>query len=352
MKGKAFIPLALGLGMGLVAVKLLVDTLQKAKGSTEEKQTVTVVRATQDIGGFEEIAAELVDTVETADNALVPTHERITSLDDVVGRVTAKMIPAGTPVLKSMLAAPGTTPGMVGKIPKGYRAFSVKIDEVSGVAYQLKPGDWVDVIALMDVDTGGQGRGKKETISKTILENVQLAAMGRATTGAPGDSTASTVKPAKSATLLVPKEEIPKLHLWQTRGKLTLAMRGDDRETTEEAAVAYESEMFGGKRVEPVVPTKPTRVAQIATPPPQLQLPHSVTVYRGSAEGKPTQVQQIIFEHPHSRNVVELRGGPVGHAEKAGRRSPPRTRAPAADADRTDEPQSQEESEFDDAEVE
>jgi Flp pilus assembly protein CpaB len=203
---------------------------------------------------------------------------------------------------------------MVGRIPVGFRAVSVKIDEVTGVAYQLKPGSWVDVIVVMDVITG-TGRGSKETIAKVILQHVKVAAIGRLTSG-PADGRGSKMKPAKSVTLLVLERDVPKLHLAATRGKVTLAMRGDDENTTDLPGIARESEVFnvfGDKKT----PESNAQVAVATTRPkrapftqPVRNEPHRVVVYHGTPGG-PSTVEQIIFENVRSRNVVELGRGPV-----------------------------------------
>ncbi|MBI4718719.1 MAG: hypothetical protein HY763_13005, partial [Planctomycetes bacterium] len=104
MKGKAIIPLALGLAVGLLAVKLLVDFVKKAQASGSERQTVSVVRAKQDIAELQEITTELVEVVETTENQFLPAADRISKLEEVVGRVAAKAIPQKLPVLKSLLA--------------------------------------------------------------------------------------------------------------------------------------------------------------------------------------------------------------------------------------------------------
>ena len=98
MKGRAIIPLVLGLCVGLVAVKFLVDAVQNARGSTTQ-ETVDVVRARVDIGSYQLITAELVEIVETTDASLAPALQRLSTLEDVVGKVTAKAIPQSAPVL-------------------------------------------------------------------------------------------------------------------------------------------------------------------------------------------------------------------------------------------------------------
>ena len=341
MKRKAVIPLLLGLGVGLVTVKFLVNTIRTAQASNRSADTVAVVRAKEDINAYDPITAEKVEVVSTTDNLLAPANGRIGSLDELKDRVAAKAIPAGAAVLKGMLAPPGTPPGLQGRIPTGYRAVSVKIDEVSGVAYQIKPGDWVDVIVVMDIDTGM--RGKKETIAEVILQHVQVAAIGHTTNAPETEESPTKVKPAKSATLLVPEEEAPKLHLAGTRGKITLAMRGEDTQTTLHAASASEGDLFGGPRgphrTGPGTVDnrrspgfmgalfggfsggKPGSGSEQGLEPPKAQQapgvrlaagpqPHMVLVRHGSTvKDKPATVEQITFEDANSSKIIETAKG-------------------------------------------
>lgn len=326
MKRKAIIPLLLGLGVGLFTVKLAVDAIRKAQAASRSTQTVKAVRATQDINAYEEINATMVEVVETADSLFAPTRERIETIDEVVGRVAAKAIPERAPVLRAMLAPEGTPPGMVGRIPPGYRAVSVRIDEVTGVAYQIKPGDWVDVIVVMDIDS--RTRGRKETIAEVILQHVQVAAIGHATTQQPS-SGGTKVKPAKSATLFVREEDVPKLHLAATRGKVTLAMRGADPEITDSRRPsANMGDVIAALR-EPApspgtVPSWMQAMGKLleqqggqpkrrpADQPVEVEPepPHTVTVYRGApGGGTPGAVERITFENGDSTNIIEVAQG-------------------------------------------
>jgi len=330
MKGKAIVPLVLGLCVGLVAVKFLVDAVQKARGSTAKAEAVKVVRARIDIDSYMKITEEAVELVETSDDTFAPAQERFTSLEEVLGQVTSKSIPQHSPILKSMIAPEGTPAGMRGMVKEGFRAVSVRIDEVTGVAYQIKPGDWVDVIVVMDVDTG-QGRRGKETVAEVILQRVQVAAIGQATTGPPSSQEGrSNVKPAKSATLLVAEDDVPKLHLAGTRGKLTLAMRGDGDTTTDNGAFALESKVFnfsgsgktpgeqngekssGGllaaflaQAANPVTPQH--YVAPKPPPQPEKEPECGVTVV--TAKGGAVEVSQTVFESAESRTVVGVSSG-------------------------------------------
>lgn len=347
MKGKAFIPLILGLCVGLVAVKFLVDKIQNAKGSQGDQQTMTIVRATEDIGSYKALRAEMLEVITVPDSAIVPPRDRIESIEDVVGRVTSKSIPQFSPLLKSMLAEEGTLAGMVGRIPPGYRAVSVKIDEVSGVAYQIKPGDWVDVIVVMDIETGSASF-RRETIAEVILQHVQVLAMGQGIRQKEG----TTIKPAKSATLLVAEENAPKLHLAATRGKVTLSMRGADDDINEETQVARGRDVFKSMHQGDKAPSVPGMDASMLeqlmamansgkNQPPEvaeqpLIEPHTVTVHRGfttangltssasTAQQDWQQVQHTTFQNSHSRRILAISEGPANSTQAlmAGEQSP------------------------------
>ncbi len=324
MNRRAVVPLVVGLGVGLLAVKFAFDTIRKAKASGEARQVVTVVRAKQDIAAHEEIQKEMVETVETPENLFAPAAERMDKVETAVGRVAAKPISKNSPVLLSMLAPPGTRPGMVGRIPPGYRAVSVKIDEVSGVAYQMQPGDWVDVIVVMDIESGT--KGKKETMAEVILQHIQVAAIGYGT-NPEADSAAQKTRPAKSATLLVPEEEVPKLHLAGTRGKITLAMRGEEDKTQNRPAVAYGNEIMKGSGIDTPpapaadaqTPTKPSAADGQPRPskdrtadryPPEEPDPHMVLVFHGVTQTKePTLVEQITFVSAKSSQIMAMAQG-------------------------------------------
>jgi len=327
MKRKAIIPLVLGLAIGLLAVKFGIDAIRRAQASNPVQKTITVVQAKVDINAYDEIRMDMVDVMETVENSLVPPNERIGEVQKAVGRVTGKAIPRGSPVLASMLAPEGTPPGLTGRIPAGFRACSVKIDEVTGVAYQLKPGDWVDVSVVMDVESGR--RGKKEMLSEVILQRIQVAAIGYESTP-DNEKSLTKVKPAKSATLLVQEQDVPKLHLASTRGRITLAMRGDEDTTVSKTpAKAYGSDL-GSQDAVAALPPRPNPMAQLSTMLAQHEAaepePHSVMVFHGSGRGaQATAMEQITFAGPNSSKIVEMSiGGPSRAAAtlRGGARAP------------------------------
>jgi pilus assembly protein CpaB len=213
MRGRAIVPLVVGLGVGFVALKVFVNVLQKAKAATPE--TVSVVYAAANIEPTLEITESMIEVRQVPKEAVPDTGFR--DKKEVVGRVTSWPIPKGSPIGEMQLAAKGTPPGMAVRIANGFRAVAVKIDESAGVAGWIKPGSRVDVVALLS----SPERGSSESMSKVILQNVEVLAVGQ-DIGKAGDTAANVTK---TITLLVAPVDVPKLHLAETKGKLRLAMR-------------------------------------------------------------------------------------------------------------------------------
>lgn len=237
MKGRAIIPLAVGLLVGVVALKIFADVLRKARGSTSGNEVANVVCANSDIAPTAEIKETMLE-LRSVPKALQPKAV-FTDLKEVAGRVSCVNIPKGMPIVPNLLAPKGTMPGLAVRIREGYRAVAVKIDESSGVAGWLKPGCHVDVVAVMQTDGYSSSRG---TISKVILENVEVLAVGQ-DIGTAGEVGASVTK---SATLAVLPQDVPKLHLAATKGTLRLAMRNLQDFASASDGETTDKELLGG----------------------------------------------------------------------------------------------------------
>lgn len=310
MKGKAIIPLVLGLAVGVLAVKFVVDTVNKAKSDNQAAPTFQVVRTRQDIDAYQLITETMLEIIETNDENFASAKDRFATIEDLKDRVTARAIPMHVPLLKTMLAPKGTPQGMVGRIPPGYRAVSVRIDEVTGVAYQLNPGDWVDVLVVMDVDSSS-GNRRKETVSEVVLQRVQVAAVGR---GSQSEQNAATSKgkPAKSATLFVHQKDVPKFHLASSRGRITLSMRGKDDSISKDPPSAKLSmifkKMFGKKPIQAKV------VIEME--------PHEVVIYRRFGDpGVEIDTERVVFQNRYSSNIIKVSRGPSARASKEFRKN-------------------------------
>jgi len=234
-KTRAVIPLVIGLAIGVFAIRYIVNVVKRAKGASTD--VVQVVCASADITPTVEIKGAMLE-VKSMPKVAAPKLF-MGDLKEVEGRVASQPIPTGQPIVPSMLAPKGTPPGLAVRIPQGMRAVSVQVDESAGVAGWLKPGSRVDVVAVM---TGRDG-AENSTISKVILQNAEVLAVGQ-DSGGKTDASASAV--AKTVTLAVFPAEMARLHLATSKGKIRLAMRNQTDEGTErKTGTTSENDLFG-----------------------------------------------------------------------------------------------------------
>jgi pilus assembly protein CpaB len=136
--------------------------------------------------------------------------------EDLIGRGLIMPVMTNEPFLPSKLASKEAGAGLPPVIPEGFRALSVRVNEVIGVAGYVLPGTRVDVVATV-VPT----RDQIDVTSKVILTNVQVLAAG---TKIEQDEKNKPIQ-VTVVTLLVNPDEAEKLTLASTEGKIQLALR-------------------------------------------------------------------------------------------------------------------------------
>lgn len=243
MNAKALIPLVVGLGIAGLAAKLGLDFIKKAEG--KQTKLVTLWTPTADIQRGVAIDETMLRKLEYP--AEVAPPGALANLEKIVGRVPHTGAPAGVPILDSMLLAPGARAGV--RVPPGLRAVAVRIDESSGVDNHLEPGCHVDVVGVFTIRTDNRA----ETVARTIIEDVEVAAVGQRlapSVPTPGEEkdkkSSSRERPARAVTLLVKPDQVPTLHLAEQKGKIKLSMRGvQDQSYATPAAPVSEDELLG-----------------------------------------------------------------------------------------------------------
>ena len=140
-------------------------------------------------------------------------------LDQVVGRVAITPIGVREPITNLKLAPDGTGGGLSAVIPPGYRAMTVKVDDVVGVSGFIMPGSFVDVVAII---TPVETAKTKRPISKIVLQNIKVLASGPRI-----DSPENQRQPSQvnAVTLQVTPEQAEKLVLAANEGRLQFVLR-------------------------------------------------------------------------------------------------------------------------------
>ena len=189
----------------------------------------------------------------------------------VQGRVVRAPLYRGEVVLASKLAPKGLAGGLSAVVPAGFRAMTVKVDEVIGVAGFVQPGDRVDVLVTLE-----RGPYRDDPVTRTVLEDVKVLTVGgrleeRAKAGRVRRHKAGVV------TLQLTPQQAETLALAATTGKLLLALRNraDDRRPA-----------TAGVRLTALAPPRVVTVAAGATaePVPQVEVIRGMERSRQSLE--------------------------------------------------------------------
>ena len=182
----------------------------------------------------------------------------------VVGRVVRTSLTPGDPVLESKLAPDGAAGGLSALIGPGYRAITVRVNDVVGVAGFALPGNYVDVIVNTQLPTVKNGtESSAQSVSKIVLEKILVLAVAQQVNR---DDTAPKV--VNAVTLEVTPEQAEKLDLARSVGSLSLVLRNQvDAGTVASEAGATKSSLLGAAPIAVPMPAAPQLVAAHPGPP-------------------------------------------------------------------------------------
>jgi pilus assembly protein CpaB len=110
--------------------------------------------------------------------------DAVTDADDggLLGAVIIAPVAAGAPVPRSALLAPGQEGFLAAVLRPGFRAVSLPVDEVSGNAGLIFPGDRVDLL-LTQMVPDDDGFSGERWASETILRDVRVIAVDQRLNG-------------------------------------------------------------------------------------------------------------------------------------------------------------------------
>src|SRR6185295_6896672 len=167
----------------------------------------------------------------------------ISTIDEnLIGRVVITSISPKDPITEAKLAPVGSLGGLSSVIPEGYRAMTVKVDDVVGVSGFILPGTLVDVVVVIQPP---KGTANEEMISKIVLQNIKVLASGQ-NIDKPKDSR-EVERAIKAVTLQVTPVQAEKLALASSEGRLQLVMRNSIDQTDEQTAGANKRSLLSGE---------------------------------------------------------------------------------------------------------
>jgi pilus assembly protein CpaB len=160
----------------------------------------------------------------------------------LLDRVVVTGISPREPITEAKLAPVGSLGGLSSVIPEGYRAMTVKVDDVVGVSGFIMPGTLVDVVVVIQPP---KGTANEEMISKIVLQNIKVLASGQNIDKPKNDR--EVERSIKAVTLQVTPDQAEKLALASSEGKLQLVMRNSVDQADEQTPGANKRTLLTGE---------------------------------------------------------------------------------------------------------
>ena len=245
---------------GLVGVMLITRYLSSVQAYARDLGEVVVAKTEIPLGA--KITTEQLAMLPIPNGSAPEGAFR--KMDEVVGRVAIQPIGVREPITSLKLAPEGTGGGLSAVIPAGYRAMTVKVDDVVGVSGFIMPGSFVDVVAII-VPVQAAGGETKGPISKIVLQNIKVLASGPKI-----DSPENQRQPSQvnAVTLQVTPDQAEKLVLAANEGKLQLVMRNyTDQDAANTQGVNKSTLLTGEAYVPQPTPSDKSSEHKKAAPP-------------------------------------------------------------------------------------
>jgi pilus assembly protein CpaB len=234
--------LAGALVFGLLAAVSVSRYLSSAQAYTRDLNNVAVAKVAIPLGT--KIIPEQISIVQFPRGST--PDGTFDSVEKLAGRVAVVNIAPRETVTDSKLAPVGSVGGLSAVIPEGYRAMTVKVDDVVGISGFIMPGSLVDVVVVIDP---AEKALTQDPISKIVLQNIKVLANGQNIDQPKNEREANTVR---AVTLQVTPDQAEKLALASTEGKLQLVMRNAVDQDDAQTNGVNKRVLLGGERAQPV----------------------------------------------------------------------------------------------------
>ena len=243
--------------------------IERAKAeiaSIQANQTAVLV-AKQDIPQGAAITAEMFETSIIPNKFVQP--QAVTTLDRISGMVTIAPITKGEQVSLSKLVNEGRPGGgdLAGVTPSGKRAISIFADSIASLSGMVKPGDYVDLLSIIQIPMQGQdGKLTNQTVVVPLFQNVLVLAVGKNTGGAAnptGRYSEAASSPSSGdalITLALGPQESNLLAFVQEQGKMRLVLRSPADAKIESLSLANWDSLF-----QYIMPAKPEAAPVVDT---------------------------------------------------------------------------------------
>lgn len=205
----------------LVVAKTMIPNPGSVKVAAAAPVGVPVVVAKAAMKFGDKLDATKIEVLTVPANAApegaFTTTAQVLAQDSGGPPVALTPIAAREPLLPSKLSGPGARASIAAEIREGFRAYTIKVTDVTGVGGHALPGDRVDVVLMRDQSSDPQ---KHSYVSEVVIQDIRVL-------GVDLNADPASNKPAtpNTATLEVTVPDAQKLAVAADLGKLSLALR-------------------------------------------------------------------------------------------------------------------------------
>lgn len=206
---------------------LLLFLFLNSIGNQAEMQKTSILVAAADIPANTPITAEMLTTAQLPSDSIVPGA--LSDSSAVVGKVSQEQIYTGEQILGKKLVAAGESRNttLAYAVEPGMRAITIGVDETSGIAYMIVPGNHIDILGYFLNDTGAA----KTSYTTMLLENITVLAVDKVLSQ---NGKVNSDSPAYTTlTLQVTPAQAMQLSMAQSEGTLRAVLRSplDEKST-------------------------------------------------------------------------------------------------------------------------
>ncbi len=145
-------------------------------------------------------------------------------LKDLIGTVVRHPVTAGQPITQGSLVAPGDRGFLAAALGPGMRAVTVQVNDITGVAGFVFPGDRVDLLLTQQVASQIQ-QDLPLRATETIIRNVRVLATDQRPTQTVDEKGNTIVAPFRMVTLEVTPQIAERISVAMTIGTISLSLR-------------------------------------------------------------------------------------------------------------------------------
>lgn len=318
MQRRNLILVGIALVIGAIAVVLANSYFsgveQRQVAVAEEQRLARIVVATQPLDFGQPLTSQNL-RLQNWPAQSVP-EGAFTTIPDALrdGRVALRPIVPGEPVLSSKVSGTDGRATLANLLPEGFRAVTIPVNDVNGVAGFVLPGTTVDVLLVRQIE--GRGADAQDQRADVLLENVQVLAVDQLTNDKAGEP-----KVSQTATLAVTPRDAQRIAVANRIGSLQLTLRKVEsaaRNAPEERKLAstVTSRQLGLPRL--VIPGNRDAAPTNNSPPAPVQVQQRVPIL-ASVSPSPPPVPQASVQPVYSGPAMTIVRGTEPTSYEVGR---------------------------------